>query len=168
MTEKTPSRKTITKLSNDPSKIEEIAFLEEIAESIPDCAYLKDFFAPELIGWAVSQIKSDFPPHAYDWLNKAGEVSELKREINQKDVNIERQAQEINDLTDSVDHLNEQVRRQSKDAVETEDALSAALRELDSANHKREGLKAQLSYKDQEIIKLKAALFDLIAPENLR
>lgn len=75
-------RVTITKLQNDPSKQQEIDFLNEVAESIPSDAYLKDLFTEQLVGWVERRIKEDTMPNLYEWYQKTvNEVSDYEKAI---------------------------------------------------------------------------------------
>ena len=56
------TRKTITKLNQNPSKQEEIDFLREVAECVSDTSYLRSLFTPEFLNLTEQYIRNDFAP----------------------------------------------------------------------------------------------------------
>jgi hypothetical protein len=64
--------KGLKALSDDPSKQEEIDFLEAIAtHATSKDTYLKSLFTDSLVHWVNSQIKNDFPPDIWGYYKES-------------------------------------------------------------------------------------------------
>ena len=50
----------IQKLSENPSKVEEIEFIAAVARSIPENSYLKSFFSQKMVNKILQNIQNDF------------------------------------------------------------------------------------------------------------
>jgi len=76
------ARTALDKLRADPSKKEEIDFLNEVAESIPDDAYLKSLFTEQMVGWVARRIGEDIMPDLYQWfLDGITDCDKREREV---------------------------------------------------------------------------------------
>ncbi len=53
----------MVKISEDPSKREEIAALRKVAERWPKDSYLASLFTEDFITWVAMQISADWPPN---------------------------------------------------------------------------------------------------------
>lgn len=76
--------KTRTSFSVNPSRAEEIAWLREVAESVPESTYLASLLKPELLAWFESKAKSDLSCDILEALEFSRqevmeEASEIKR-----------------------------------------------------------------------------------------
>lgn len=162
MNESTATRKTITKLGNDPSKAEEISFFNEIAESIPQNSYLKDFFRREVISFVEEQIRNDFPADIWDWLNQEEKIKFYQKDLDEKTKTIFSMTEQSNDYLAVIDSLKDQTQRQSSEIIDADTKIRNLSDQAQNLRFEIIGLESKICEKDLEIIKLKARLFDLM------
>lgn len=153
-------RTTITKLQNDPSKQQEIDFLNEIAESIPSDSYLKDLFTEQLVNWVERRVKEDTMPNLYEWFQKTvNEVSdyekvirELNDQITKNEVVHQKQLEATKKMVTHFQELYNDAVDAGRQASQYYDKLHV---EFDKAEEK-------IATLENEIIRLKAKLFDMM------
>lgn len=170
-------RKTIVKLEQDPSKQQEIDFLNEVAESIPDGAYLKGLFTEKFVNFIAQKIRDDWYCDFMDMyqaeIDRAddagaelrafqkdfeGYTTKTNREIEGLSKKIETLsllAQSKSDIIDQmVEARWEKEREHNNEKQEWRDEFNKVANQLDSSEKKREELSI-------ENIKLKAKLYDM-------
>jgi hypothetical protein len=169
----TMTRQTITKLNvstQDPSKQEEIEYIQEIASSIPDGAYLKGLFTDEFIGWVERKIKDDWTldilndlEHYITQASKAEQAfrecqENAKRDFKCYEDHIEQLKQEIATIHKNKDRRFNQVNEQYSN---TWNKLHELRNEYARTCNYLEDASAKIQEQSLEILKLKAQMFDM-------
>lgn len=179
-------RKTIVKLNrntSDPSKAQEIEYLEEFVDGIPQGSYLSDTFRKEFVAWVKQQIKNDIFPDAWEYIGsweytedgqtrltrgellkqneelKAGR-DEDRRTIAKATKQIEEYQLQLRDMNAALDESKQEVERAwsyEKERLGHMDELQVALRE--TRHDYAEAVQTNEALAD-EITRLKAKLFD--------
>lgn len=130
------------------TKAQEIAALREFAARRDHNSYLAPLFSEKLIGWVENQIRVDAPPDLYGTL--AGERNLYKQTMGEKQ--------------DQVHTLKSEIRLAvgvAQDNARVQDL------EISSLKVVADFAKAFLGEAEQEIVKLKARLYDMgLAAEN--
>ena len=120
----TKTIKKLNQITTDPSKTQEMDYLIEFANGIPSNSYLMNLVKPELLQWFEMEIKNDFTGDIWDHISglrsdsqKAaqyaldqkndiqtlkGELAEMTKIVDEKNVAIERLADTILDLQKQV------------------------------------------------------------------
>jgi hypothetical protein len=143
-------------ITNDMSKQEEIKILDKLRDAFmenPD-NYLASLFTNDFVGWCTNRIRDDFPLDAYEQIKPEwddewdkertkleNEVSNLKDKLTNCERNYGVELEENDRLNKVVDEIKSD--------------LYAAESERDMATVEKETC-------EQEIIKLKARLYDLM------
>jgi len=151
-------RRTIDKLETDPSKAEEIAFIEEVAESVPDNSYLKMLFTKQFMNWLREQIRNDFYPNLYEfWQQDVSDIENLHLEISRLKFQVED--------TNKVLAVKSKALSDLQEVFNT--AQEAAGRNYDKLYYQLEDAEKIVENLKGEIINLKAKLYDMmVAKEN--
>lgn len=169
-------RKTINRLQADPSKVEEIQFLETIAESIPDDAYLKRLFTERFVNFIAQKIRDDWYCDFMDMYQaEINNVTDARAELGtlQRDFEkyVSARNQEIEGLNVTVEKLEGELDLAKKQAEQEYDRYwklrqqlgevnRKAMRDVDLLEKENEDLK-------EEVVKLKAKMFDMQEEINL-
>lgn len=154
---------TIKKLSKDPSKQEEIAFFNEIAESIPEFAYLKNFFRPVLSTWVESQIRSDFTADIMEFFEGSqSDNSDLRNKLaiveRARELEVESLKKSNQILQDGLNTMSKTVEYLEKKANDEIYAHNGTRIELIDTEREMEVLLAKIT-------SLKAELYDFMKRE---
>lgn len=147
-------------LPSNPTKIQEIAFLHEVAESVPGCSYMASLFTSELLVWVEAQIRQDVSPdvwhnmeHFREAHNKAvdagrAKVKDLEQQLSKQDEILKGLTERHQVLKDRADEYREEGNQLGRD-------LAKAV----TVGYEREGRIAAL---EDEVICLKAKLYDVL------
>lgn len=151
---------TIRKLSEHPSKEEEIKFFEEVAESMPFDSYLRNFFNSKMVGWVRDQIKNDFTADLYEWYESAmsresDEVNnsmEMLKKFDRKVAEYDKLLADARAMIQERDELVERlVKLNNELSVQSEQYVNKLIEQSN-----------QLDENEQRIVTLKARLYDVI------
>lgn len=159
-------KKRIEIQTKNPSKIEEVNVVRKLMSDLMGTdTYLASLFTCDLAGWVETQIMNDFPPDI--WGAYQAEVQDLKRRLN--DANkattiFQSEAlearKEVEAAGRKVESLQEDLRI-AEDLRAQESAKAGEIHEeLEDAQADLRNYERQLEERDQEITKLKAALYD--------
>jgi hypothetical protein len=163
---RTDMKKRIEIQTENPSKADEIKVLEKLEGIFKGTdTYLASLFNCHLSGWVEKRIKNDFPPdifeayrHREEELQKKADDANKAASIFQGEAHaakriLEEEQKTVKSLSEDL-RISEDLRERETDKV----ALAHELHE--DAVVGLEELNRQLEEKDQEIVKLKAALYD--------
>lgn len=163
-------RKTIDKLQADPSKAEEIQFLEEIAESIPDDAYLKGLFTERFVNFIAQKIRDDWYCDFMDMyqaeIDSASKAEATAHDMQKNyELTITKLNREIEDLNKKIENLSLLADSKSQVINQLDDKYWELRRELDKVNGKAMKdvtlLEKENTELKQQAIELKAKMFDM-------
>jgi len=157
---------TTPKLSKNPSKAEEIEFVEQVAALVPDGAYLKELFTTQFVGWVSEQIKNDFPPNLAEWYfaslievsEKVGQIQAINQTFDNTLKAKDAQIVALNSLVDSLRSRNDALYAEIEGGRITRIDLQ---NRLSNADDDTEVLKA-------EVTALKASLYDWMTGARTR
>jgi len=160
-------------IGHDIPKADEIQLMELLEKSFAGTdTYLVSLFSPALTTWVSGQIRSDFPPDAADWLIgakfKAEEkILSLQAEITRLNNTLDFVQRDSKDKISARDEIVEGLRVDLARQKEDDDkAMAETLGDLSVVKHELNVANALLLEKKQEIIELKAKLFDMIVKEG--
>jgi predicted nucleic acid-binding Zn-ribbon protein len=163
-------RKTIDKLHADPSKAEEIQFLNEIAESIPDDAYLKGLFTERFVNFIAQKIKDDWYCDFMDMyqaeIDNASKAEATAHDMQKNyELTVTKLNREIEELNKKIENLSLLADSKSQVINQLDDKYWELRRELDKVNGKAMRDVALLEKENTELkqqeIELKAKMFDM-------
>lgn len=147
------------KIWDNMSKAEEqkvIAKLRYVFEVFPN-NYLASLFTQEFQNWVVNRTQDDFPVDVMEYINdhsKDDEIGMLRNNIQAVKKDLQRAKQDIEVWKERAGEWHSQV-----DSLEKENhELTRDGDQLLSINHE---LKNELATKDNELVRLKAKLYDL-------
>jgi len=162
-------------VGHDIPKVDEmqlIALLEKAFEGSD--TYLASFFTPALTAWVAGQIRSDFPPDVSDWIidgHYAAEQKNMQLETEINDLRKDNQSLRIR-MTEVTEHAQKVVESFKEDLriqdMQHGERLTEIMDELSAANKELAEARNLLSVKGQEIIELKAKLFDMIVKQDVK
>jgi hypothetical protein len=163
-------RKTIDKLQADPSKAEEIQFLETIAESIPDDAYLKGLFTNRFVNFIAQKIRDDWYCDFMDMyqaeIDNASKAEAKLKALQKQDEEIVKGYMKTIDAADKYTEMLEGDLKVAKEKVKQEyDRYWKLRQQLDKVNGKAMRDVALLEKENEdlkdEVVNLKAKMFDM-------
>ncbi len=160
-------------IGGDMAKADEIQLMELLEKAFTNTnTYLQSFFAPALTTWVSGQIKDDFPPDVSGWLIDAKfkaekQILDLQAEVKRLTVSLDLLKDDTQKrdyrLNDIIAGLHTELQQQRQDE---EKAMAETLGDLASVKHELNVANGLLAEKKQEIIELKAKLFDMIVKEG--
>ena len=111
------NRRTITKLTDDPSKEQEIQYFKEIAD-VPDNTYLKSFFTPALIKQFITSVTDDVCFDILDDIKYANNqrnsadvrASDAEKRLDKVDKELEHKKNAINMYKLELDKVNTKIK----------------------------------------------------------
>lgn len=164
-TSKTQS-KTIKTLTGDPSKAEEIAYIEKIASTLPDNTYLKSFFTKDLVAWVSEQIHNDFGCDLYgtlqeEWNRTSRMSTEYNKAFSEKDNEIKVLNSTIEDLATEMARLNEARNQATQMAEKYSAKYQEAWNTACDATREASDKDNQVAMLEAKIISLKVRIYDL-------
>jgi len=148
-------------ITNDMAKADEIEILKKlqrIYDDFPD-NYLASLFTGEFVGWASNRIRDDVMVDAYEYIqNFYGnpEIDQLKLEVQDKEDILKATKVVLEDKEQTIAKLEQQIETQRTKIINLEDHLHNARNEIGETGNK-------FSAQAQEILELKAKLYDLVA-----
>jgi len=157
------SKRFMIKAGPDMAKAEEEAVVDKLHEifsvEFPG-NYLSSLFTAKFCAWVCHQIHNDIMPEpkGYAYADMAERVDRLESAIDDRDLDLEGRDLKIKELKDEIIKLKAQV---DKD----DDQISQLQYELDEANSVNDALDKCIEDRDNELIRLKAMLFDYQNPQ---
>lgn len=143
-------------LNDNPSKQEEIEFINEVRKAIPVNSYLDQLFTTEFIFWIETNIKEDWCLNLFEFYNEADrERDMLLQDIDEAQENIKILRARYDDLLES---RNDQITRHTAAIAEAQashDLLYIRTTEAEELSERQA----------KTIMELKAKLYDLMNEE---
>jgi DNA repair exonuclease SbcCD ATPase subunit len=169
----------IVKTEGPLAKLDEIEILKQLAGAFTEHdGYCKSLFREELVSWAAGQIRLDLPPDI--WAECLGasaaqaeiarETQELKIELNSKAKTLQRALEENADLKKKAKAFTAELAEleDAREALANQEALIEEMRrEMTILGQAHGEQRAALEKARQDILVLKARLYDLEHPENV-
>jgi len=132
------------KVEDNMAKAEEIKVVEKLHDAFKGtCSYLTDFFSEGTCNWIKAQIRDDFSCDIFPYI-------------------VEENADEIRSLTEERDKIVDEVGRMDKQIKDLRRRENLAKEKIIEKQEEIYNLEAKLSKQHNEIIQLKAELYDLI------
>jgi predicted transcriptional regulator len=151
-------------LTTNSSKEEEIQFLKEVASMCGSGSYLHSLLSSSLVSWTELQIRNDFSCDVFEnW-----ESAERQRDVNANSVKI--LTQKLADANALVESTKEEHQFYVGAAETTKAMLDTQLEAMTDQWHQaldeKHEFKVLAADRAEEIIRLKAALYDLEHPNK--
>lgn len=161
-------------ISSSPKKADELDALEQLGK-LPDTWYLQGLFTADFCAWVSTQIQQDIIPDLYSaYLVKTGQWVERGDEVRKLEGDLRYAAgkrDEINELLKAErDHSTGLQRLLNAERSDNADVVSALRKDSGDAHRAAQELRGTVNAQAEEIIRLKAALYDLMtggAPESI-
>jgi len=172
-------KKLLEVMTSQSTKAEEIDTLDKMVEVAGEQTYLSSFFSPEMVGWVKNHIIDDFSCNYYEQL--AGQES-ITRKLDIANSAYELASKERNELKVKNDELVKQyamllseeaeverkvdfLENYKEELIERSDdyrkSFEETLAERNGLSNQVNTLNSQLDIAVQQIIELKAKLYDL-------
>lgn len=149
---------TINTLSKNPSKSDELCFLEAIAASVSPDSYLSSLFTTQFVQWVVKRIREDVGPDLYAWYeNKMQEATATATEIQKLRNTIDRLKEEMEVLAGEKEEEIERVKANLELSRQNRQEWQDNYHDL---HEQMMAVEAQLAAADRIILELKAKLYD--------
>lgn len=150
-------------LSADPSKQEEIDFLEAITEIVPKNSYLSNLFTKPAVSWLRQQIRDDFVCDLYyNWQEAEKESAKRQDDLidcmNERDADKVKYVESRQELMEALNN-NDAEHRELVKRLHTEIETLATMR--NEAQNNWDNAENQLRAANQKVMELKAKLYDL-------
>lgn len=153
--------KAVPVLSDDPSRDEELAFLQAVIGRVPANSYLAALFSDGLVEWFGQQMRWDFSCDLHEIATKAlaDEVEALSAKVRlESDImNLEARLKAEREATQRAVAVGDET------AEHWRTEAGYWRREAGSAADEVESLREMLRQRDEQNLALKARLFDLCA-----
>jgi len=162
---------TISKLQADPSKQQEIDFLNEVAESIPECSYLKGLFTEHLVSWATQKIRDDWALDLFDLYNaETNRVLIMESENRKLASQLERadkeRQEQIDEIKKHVAHYRELYENQCDVVRKYQKELSNVTGELNLSrsewSEEEDRYNTCIEQLEEQVKDLKSKLYDMM------
>lgn len=147
-------------VDSNPSKEDEVNFLKSLVASYPRSGYLSEFFTTQLVAELEQRIRSDWAVDMYgEFQTTNRELSDLEAKYDRDVAKWELRANEkdlaIHSLEEDSKGRQEMIANLRREKAELESVTVGLFEEISS-------LKAKAVEQENEVIRLKAKLYDLI------
>lgn len=158
--------KTFPYLSRNAGKAEEIEWLESVANSIEggeNGAYLSSLFTKDLVNWASEQVRNDVFPNIWAWYQHAcEEITTARCDLGNETARREAAEENANRLRTELESVCEKLHTHVEASRQKEYDLYGQIGDLSSKVSQLEDERDEIvRSRDDEIIRLKAAIYDL-------
>ena len=148
------------------SKQEDINTLAQTSNETPESSYLADLYTPEMVEWVIQQISCDFSPDLYAAYESETKLNaDLRQKLSDSRVKVQRKEESRVREDAEWQRANQQLKTRNIDFQLRINAANDAKWEAENAAQQLRGAQEDLAetieQQAEEMLKLKALLFDL-------
>jgi len=158
---------TLTKITAQSSKADEMAFIAAVAAQAPEGTYLSDLFSEQMLGWVNEQIKNDGCCDLYGTLENAWrETSQARSDVAKVQAELstaKRTEQQAARSFAEAARYNETCIKELQARIQSlELSIENVRNDRSKVQHDFNQLRAEHDEAQNEIRRLKATIFDML------